>query len=91
MNTPQTIIKAFLELSGEEREEVRNFVNSTPDDVEFLIKAFDEEYVEKENYSEEDVAKLDRLQQEAEQGINMSGPFKEEEANEHLRKLMRKA
>ncbi len=89
MPTKQEVIKAFLEFPPDQQEEVREFVNSTKSDTDFLVKAFDEEYVEEENYSLEDIAKLDRLQEEAEQGKNMSGPFAGEEANKQLRKLMR--
>jgi hypothetical protein len=88
VHTTQDVIKAFLGLPEKEKEEIRNFVNSTSDDVDFLVKAIDEEYVEEENYSPEDIAKLDRLQAEAEQGINMSPTYKtKKEALSHLDRL----
>jgi len=75
MHTTRDVIKAFLELSEKEKEEIRNFVNSTNGDVDFLIKGFEAEYVREENYSEEDQAVLDQCQEDAKKGINMSGPF----------------
>ncbi len=53
-----------------------------------LRLVFEEEYIEEENYSPEDIAKLDRLQAEAEQGINMSPVYKtKKEALAHLDRL----
>jgi len=90
MHTTRDVIKAFLGFSEKEKEEIRNFVNSTSGDVDFLVKAFDEEYVEEENYSPEDIAKLDRLQAEAEKGINMSPELEGEEITNYLDRLRAK-
>jgi len=51
VHTKQEIMNAFLELSPKDREEIKEFVNSIRSDVDFLVKAFDAEYVRKENYS----------------------------------------
>lgn len=88
VHTAQKIINAFLELPPKEQEDVREFVNSTNSDVDFLVKAFDAEYVREENYSDEDQAVLDQCQEDARKGINMSGPFNTtEELFAHLDSL----
>lgn len=89
--TKQEIMNAFLELSPEEQEEIKEFVNSTRSDVDFLVKAFDAEYVREENYSEEDRAVLDRCNEDAKKGINMSGPFEGQAAIDFLTKLEKQA
>jgi len=89
MKTAEEIILEFKELPPEEWDKVVEYVDSVKEQEEtnFLNQAFEEEYVEEENYSPEDIALLDRLQEEAEQGINMSGPFVGEEAINYLRRL----
>jgi len=92
MFAAQDVIKAFLGLPEKEQEKVKHFINSTHDDVDFLIKGFEAEYVREEDYSPEDIAKLDRIQEEAEQGINMSPTYKsKKEALAHLDRLEGKA
>ena len=54
-------------------------------DAEFLNRAFEEEYVEEEDYSPSDIAKINRAAEEARQGINVSGPFEGDEAIHYLR------
>jgi hypothetical protein len=91
VHTKQEVINAFLELSPKEQEEVKEFVNSINGDVDFLVKGFEAEYVREENYSEEDIAELNRISEEAKQGINMSGPFRGKEAIDYLTKLEEQA
>ena len=91
MHTSQEVINAFLELSPKQQEEVRDFVNATNSDVDFLVKAVDEEYVREENYSDEDQAVLDQCQDDANKGINMSGPFEGKAAIDYLTELEKQA
>jgi hypothetical protein len=91
VTTTQEIIHAFLELPQQEQEAVRNFVNSTNGDVGFLVKAFDEEYIDQESYSQEDRDALDQMQKETRQRKNTSGPFRNGEIHNHLKTLMNKS
>ena len=77
MKTAENIIADFQELARDQQEKVIRFVISVKEQEEtnFLNQAFEEKYIQEENYSPEDIAVLDRLQEEAKQGINMSGPF----------------
>ena len=64
MKTAVEIILEIEDLSQEEREKLDEYLNANKE-VEFL----------KEDYSPEDIAMLDRIQAEAEQGINVSRGF----------------
>ncbi len=59
----------------------------SPEDIHMIIQHFEPEEV----FSEEEINTILQAREEAKQGINMSGPFRGEEANEHLRKLMRES
>ncbi len=89
MKTAEDIIEEIQELAPDQKNKVIDYVNSIQDEknAEFLNRAFEEEYVEEENYSPEDIAKLDRAQEDAKKGINMSGPFRGEEVINFLRRL----
>ncbi|MEW6237178.1 MAG: hypothetical protein AB1656_17485 [Candidatus Omnitrophota bacterium] len=76
MKTAEDVITDFRELAPDQQEKVIDFVASI---------------IDQEEFSEDDIALILQAREEAKQGINMSGPFRGEEANEHLRKLMRKA
>ena len=54
--------------------------------VDYVVSAEEEEFLE-ENYSPEDLVKLDRIQDEIEKGVNMSPELEGEEAVNYLRKL----
>jgi len=86
MKTAEEIILEFKELPPEEWDKVVEYVDSVKEQEEtnFLNQAFEEEYVEEENYSPEDIALLDRLQEEAEQGINVEEFSSMEEAIKSL-------
>jgi len=77
MKTAEAIIEEIQELAPDQKNIVIDYVNSIQDekDADFLNRALEEEYVEEENYSPEDIAKLNRAQEDAKKGINMSGPF----------------
>lgn len=79
MVTAEEITLTIKALSPEKRQIVADFVNAVKDESFKITK-----------YSDEDMAKIDQDAREAKQGINVSGPFVGEEANEHLRRLMRK-
>ena len=64
MKTAAEIILEIEDLSQEEREKLDEYLNANR-----------EEEFQKEDYSPEDIARLDWIQAEAEQGINVSGPF----------------
>ena len=70
MNTAQEYIDGFKELPPKEKQVVVDFVVSVKEQEEtnFLNKAFEAEYIREENYSPEDMAKLDKAQEEARQG-----------------------
>ncbi len=87
MPTTQDVIHAFLKLPPKQQEEVREFVNSTCNEANFLVQAFDADYVREENYSQEDQTVLDQCQEDARKGINTSGPFKGKEAIDFLTEL----
>lgn len=76
MRTADEIILEIQELPPEERQKVADYLNAG-DGGEFL----------EEDYSPEDIAKLDRIQDEVERGINIIGPFSGTEAIEYLKKL----
>ncbi len=82
METAAEYIEGFKKLAPDQKQIVIEFVASTEEE---------EEYIEEENYSPEDIAKILKAGEEAKQGINMSGPFVGKEANEHLQRLMRKS
>ncbi len=79
MNTVEELTLTIKTLSPEKMRIVADFVNAVKNES-FKIT----------NYSDEDMAKIEQDAREAKQGINVSGPFVGEEANEHLRRLMRK-
>ena len=89
MKTAEEVIMDFQELAHDQQEKVVQFVISVKEQEEtnVLNKALEEEYIQEENYSPEDMAKILKSGEEAEQGINMSGPFAGEEAINHLRRL----
>ncbi len=59
MKTAEEVISILQELSPEERQKVADFLNSSYKEIVY------------ENYSEEDIAKLDQIQDEIENGINI--------------------
>ena len=61
MKTAEEMILEIQELPPAERQKAENFIHE------------DEEYVEEENYSDEDMALLNQLQEDAENRVNMSG------------------
>lgn len=75
MRTAEEVISIIQELSIEERKKITDY-----------LVANEEEFIE-ENYSLENMAMLDRIQAEAENGINVSPRLKGEEANLYLRNL----
>lgn len=89
MKTAEDVITDFKELTLDQQEKVVEFVISVQKqgDTRFLNKAFLEEYIEEENYSPGDIARLNRAQEEANLGINTNGPFKGKEAIGFLQKL----
>jgi len=86
MKTAENVIADFRELAHDQQEKVIQFVISVKEQekANSLNQAFEEEYVEEENYSPEDIALLDRLQEEAEQGINVEEFSSMEEAIKSL-------
>ena len=89
MKTAEEVIMDFQELAHDQQEKVVQFVISVKEQEEtnVLNKALEEEYIQEENYSPEDMAKILKSGEEAERGINVSGPFAGEEAINHLRRL----
>ncbi|MEW6236321.1 MAG: hypothetical protein AB1656_13120 [Candidatus Omnitrophota bacterium] len=72
MKTAEEVIAIIQELPPEERQKVAEYLNES-----------EEEFLE-ENYSPEDIALLDRLQDEAERGINVEEFASMEEAIKSL-------
>jgi hypothetical protein len=77
MKTAHDVIMDFQKLSPDQQDKVRKFVNSVKeqDEANSLNRAFEQEYVEEENYSPEDMALILQASEYAKRGINMSGPF----------------
>ncbi len=80
VNIAEEITLTIKKLSPEKMRIVADFVNAVKDESFKITK-----------YSDEDMAKIEQDALEAKQGINVSGPFVGEEANEHLRRLIRKS
>ena len=79
MNTIEEITFTIKTLPPEKIRIVADFVNAVKDESFKITR-----------YSYEDMAKIEQDARETKQGINVSGPFVGEEANEHLRRLMKK-
>lgn len=92
MKTAEDVIMDFQELTQDQKEKVITYVISTQDQLEInrLNEVFDQEYIREENYSQEDLDKINHDADEAKRGINISGPFKnKKEALNHLDRLMK--
>ncbi len=76
MMTAEEVIVIIRELPPEEQEKVADYLN-----------AGEEEYVEEENYSPEDMAKIDHDLEEAKRGINVSPTLRGKEAVAYLRQF----
>ncbi len=77
MKTAQEIILEIQVLPPEERQIVVEYVESTKDEA-FKIT----------NYPPEVLEEIDRCAEEAKRGENVVGPFRDEEANEYLRRSL---
>lgn len=77
MTTAQEYIECFKELAPDQKQIV----------IDYVVSVIDDEV--QDEFSEEDIAIVLQAKKEADQGINISGPFVGEEANDHLRNLMR--
>ncbi len=93
MKTAQEYIEGFKELAPDQKEKVINFIISVKEEenANFLNKAFEEEYIQEENYSLEDIAVLNCIQEEAEQEINMSPALEGKAAIDYLTELEKQA
>ncbi len=76
MKTAQDIIKEIDELPLDEMKIVFEYVSSKTEDTFHECE-----------YSKEDIEKLNQIQDEVEQGINLSPALKGEEAIQFLKKL----
>jgi len=72
MKTAENIIADIKRLAPDQQEKVIDFVASI---------------IDQEEFSEEETALILQASEEAKQGINMSGPFRGEEAINYLRRL----
>lgn len=77
MTTAQECIEGFKELTPDQQQIVIDYVISVKEELE------------PDEFSEEQIEIVLQAKKEADQGINISGPFVGEEANDHLRKLMK--
>ncbi len=92
MKTAEDVVTEFLELSHDQQEKVIQFVSSVKEkeETDFLNKAFEEKYIREENYSQEDIDELERIEKEARQGINMSSVLEGKAAIDYLTELEKK-